>query len=75
MELNHFINRFGDCLSHTLPDAISGATKFRQLEEWSSIFALIVIAMIDSEYGRLLTADDIRKATTLEDLFHAIQSL
>jgi hypothetical protein len=30
--------------------------------------------MVDSEYGKVLTAEDIHKADTIEDLFGIIQS-
>lgn len=74
MEIKDFIEKFGACLHHTPTAEIDPTTKFKKLEEWSSIFALIVIAMVDSEYGKVLTAEDIHNADTIEDLFGIIQS-
>jgi acyl carrier protein len=74
MEINDFTEKFVACLHHTPDTEINSSTKFKKLEEWSSIFALIVIAMVDSEYGKVLTAEDIHKADTIEDLFGIIQS-
>lgn len=74
MEINDFIEKFVGCLHQTPGAEIGPATKFKKLEEWSSIFALIVIAMVDSEYGKVLSAEDIHKASTIEDLFAIIQS-
>ena len=74
MDINGFIVQFGACLHHTPIAEVNSKTQFKKLEEWSSIFALIVIAMVDTEYGKVLTAADIYKAETIEDLFGVIQS-
>lgn len=74
MDITDFIERFASCLYHTPSPAISPETEFKKLDEWSSIFALIVIAMVDSDYHTTLTADDIRNSTSLSDLFNLIQS-
>jgi acyl carrier protein len=44
------------------------------LDEWSSLIALSVIAMADEEYDVALKGDDIRNATTVEDLFNLTKS-
>ena len=49
-------------------------TKFKELEEWSSLTALSIIAMIDEEYDVTLKGDDIRNAVTIEDLFNVVKS-
>lgn len=74
MEINDFIEKFGACLHHTDAKDINEATQFKKLDEWSSIFALIVIAMVDSEYSKVLSAGDIHQANTISDLFGIIQS-
>lgn len=73
MTIDHFIEQFKMCLkdSHIL---LTPETQFRALEEWNSMFALIVIAMIDSEYQKELSADDIRSSKTLEDLFTVLNN-
>jgi acyl carrier protein len=74
MDITDFIERFAACLYDSPSSVISPNTEFKKLDEWSSIFALIVIAMIDSDYHKTLTADDIRNSKTLSDLFKLIQS-
>ena len=74
MELDGFLEKFRSTLQQTPIGNISPLTNFKKLDEWSSIFALIVIAMVDAEYGKVLTANDIHPANTLEDLFEIIQS-
>ena len=48
-------------------------TVFKELEEWTSILALSLIAMVDEVYDVTLDTDDIRNANTLEELYCAIQ--
>ena len=52
----------------------TATTAFKGLEEWSSLIALSVIAMVDEEYDVTLKGDDIRNASTIEDLFNLVQS-
>ena len=50
-------------------DSIVETTLFRELEEWSSMQALIVIAAIDEHYGVTITEKDFRAAQTVADLY------
>lgn len=74
MNLEQFIVNFTDLFDETDPDTISAMTRFKELDEWSSLFALSVIAMIDEEYDVEFRGDDIRNSTTVEDLFTIVQS-
>ena len=74
MDLTEFIRKFTACLNQTPPPVISPETEFKKLDEWSSIFALVVIAMVDSDYHKVLTSDDLRSSKSLSDLFNLIQS-
>ena len=50
MELKEFIQNFADQFDDTDTSVFTQETKFKELEEWSSLTALSVIAMIDEEY-------------------------
>ena len=47
---------------------------YKDMEGWSSMKALILIATIDSEYGILLNGEDISKASTLQDIYDIVKS-
>ncbi len=47
---------------------------FREMEDWSSMHALVVIALIDSEYDVLLNGNDLKGAETIRDLFNIIEN-
>ena len=48
-------------------------THFKELEDWSSLVALSVIAMIDEEYDVSLKGDDLLKSDTIQELFERIK--
>ena len=51
MEIKEFIENFAEQFDDTTVDVLSVETKFRELDEWSSLIALSVIAMVDEAYG------------------------
>lgn len=65
---SHFLDIFRS-LFYTEPNSIENSTRFRELEEWSSMQALIVIAAIDEHFGVTIPENEFRKAQTVEDLF------
>lgn len=73
MELKTFIENFAEQFDDTDTSVFTSATKFRELDEWSSLTALSVISMIDDEYDVVLKGDDIRSASTIEDLFNIVK--
>jgi acyl carrier protein len=74
MNLDQFIENFADLFDETDPDTIKATTQFKDLEEWSSLVALSVIAMIDEEYDIEFRGDDIRGSNTVKDLYDRIES-
>ena len=72
MSLERFIENFTDLFEETEPDTIQATTRFKELDEWSSLFALSVIAMIDEEYDVEFRGDDIRNSNTIEDLYNIV---
>jgi acyl carrier protein len=74
MELKEFIENFANQFDDTDPSEIMAETVFKELDEWSSLIALSVIAMVDEEYDITIKGDDIRNASTVEDLFNAVSA-
>ena len=70
MELKDFIENFASQFEETDASTIKAETEFRALEEWSSLTALSVIAMVNEEYDVQLKGDDMRSAKTIEDLYN-----
>jgi acyl carrier protein len=74
MEIKEFIDKFAEIFDDIDASALTAETKFRELDEWSSITALSAIAFADEEFDVELKGDDLRKADTILDLFNAIKS-
>ena len=72
MEISIFLQNFLEILEDTDPSLINPNTVFRDLEEWDSLTALSLIAMVDEEYSLKLTGDDIKKSATLQDIFNIL---
>ena len=74
MELKEFIENFANQFDETDASEIKAETEFRALDEWSSLIALSVIAMVDEEYDITIKGDDIRNSKTVEDLYNIVKS-
>ena len=74
MDIKQFISNFADQFDETELSDFTAETNFKDLEEWSSLTALSIIAMVDEEYDVLLKGDDIRSASTIADLFMIVSS-
>lgn len=74
MELKKFIEQFAEQFDDTAADQFTPKTVFKSLDEWGSLTALSIIAMIDEEMEVRITGADIRSVETIEDLFNLAKS-
>ena len=72
MDIKVFIENFAEQFDDTTVEMLNAETKFRELEEWSSLIALSIIAMVDEFYGITLSGEDIRGSQTIGDLFNKV---
>ncbi|MCR4614132.1 MAG: acyl carrier protein [Bacteroidaceae bacterium] len=72
MELNDFIANFADQFDETDASEIQADTRFHDLEEWSSLTAMGIIAMVRTKYDKAVTGREIRDCETVEDIFNMI---
>jgi len=74
MEIKEFIEYFAEQFDDTELSEFKPETVFHELDEYSSLIALSIIAMVDEEYGVTLNANDMSSAVTIEDLFNTVKS-
>lgn len=74
MEIQKFIEKFASQFEESDNKVFSSATKFRDIEEWSSLMAFSIIAMVDEEYNVKIKAEDIRNSQTIEDIYNIVKS-
>lgn len=72
--LDEFVNLFAEQFDETDPSEINAETEFHELDEWSSLIGLSVIAMVDEEFDVALKGDDVKNAVTVEDLYKNVMA-
>ena len=74
MEAKKFIENFVEQFDDVEANELTLEKNFRDIDEWSSLIALSVIAMVDEEYNVELKGDDISNSNTIEDLYNIVKS-
>lgn len=75
MNLQEFIENFAAQFDETDASEFTADTKFKQLDEWSSLTALSIIAMVDDEYDVIIKGNDIISSDTIQDLYNVVVQL
>lgn len=73
MEIKQFIENFAEQFDD-LNTELTPETRFREVEGWTSLVALLVITMVDDEYGVVLPPEEMRKTNTIQELFDLVNS-
>lgn len=74
MELNEFILNFADQFDDTDASEINADTVFHNLDEWSSLMGMSVIALAKTEYGKTITGAELKACVTVMDVFNLISN-
>lgn len=74
MDLQNFIQQLTEIFEDADPDTIKPEANFREIEGYSSLVAFLIMGLANEEYNVNLTADDMRKSNTIEDIFMIIKS-
>ena len=67
-----FIKKVRDLFDETVPSEISLNSRFRDLEEWSSLIGMGLMAMSSDEYKISITPAELQKVQTFEELAQVI---
>lgn len=73
MDVNEFIKKIEAEFEDLEPGKLKPESNFRDMFEWNSVNALILIALVNAEYNVVITGDDLRKSKTVNDIFKIIQ--
>jgi len=74
MEIKEFIENFANQFDDTDASEIQADTEYQELEEWSSLTAMSIIALAKTQYGKTITGREVRSCKTVEELFNLIAS-
>jgi acyl carrier protein len=72
MEANKFLKDFVEIFDDKPSEAITMNTVFRDIEGWSSMAALGLMAMVDIEYKIKISGQEIKDSQTVGDLYNII---
>lgn len=72
MEIKEFIEKFAEIFDDTDVATLTPETNFRDLDEWSSLSALGVMALAEDEFDVELAAAEMRQTNTIQELFDLI---
>lgn len=72
--LDEFVSLFAEQFDDTDPSEIMAETEFHELEEWSSLTAMGVIALAKTQFGKAITGKEIRGCVTVKDLYDLLMS-
>ena len=67
-----FLQNFADQFDDTEVEQLSLDTVMRDLDEWSSMIALSIMAMCDEEYDVILSANEMETANRIQDIYNIV---
>lgn len=73
MDITKFVELFADQFMDPNETTFTAETRFHELRGWSSMTALMEIAMMEENYGVTVPSEEIRDAVTIQDLFDAVK--
>ena len=74
MTLDEFVQAFAAEFDSTPEETFKADTCYKDLDEWGSLVALSIISMVDDEMEKRLTGADLRKCSTIEELYNLIET-
>jgi acyl carrier protein len=67
--IEEFLTKIKEQLEDVDTTALGTDNDFKELEWWSSMNALIIIAFINTEYGTKFTAAELKTCSTIRQLY------
>ena len=74
MDINAFMALIAEQYDDVELATLTPQTEFRKVEGWTSLVALMIITTIDEEYGVVITGDEMKTATSLQELYNLVAS-
>lgn len=69
MEIKEFIEKFAEAIEIDNIDVLKPETEFRELDEWSSISVILLIAFFDEQFEKEIGETEIRSCSTIKNLY------
>lgn len=72
MDINDFILKLEGEFEDVKAGSLKPVTSFRDIKNWSSMHALIIIALLDTEYNVTVRGEELKTCITISDLFNLV---
>ncbi len=72
MTLEEFVKAFSEEFDETPIENFAALTDYKSLDEWGSLTALSIIAMVDDQMEKRITGADLRSCNTIEELYNLV---
>ena len=72
MDKNEFLANCASQFDDTDPSEIQLDTKFHDLDEWSSIVGMTILAMAKVSYNKTISGEELKHCMTVEDVYNLI---
>jgi len=74
ISIEEFTNQLAAEFEDIDPSTITPSTNYREIKNWSSMYALIIIAFVDANFDVQLNADNLKNSQTIKDIYDIIIS-
>ena len=74
MEITDFLKTFASCFEDLTVENFSMDTEFQDMDDWTSMTAVLLIAKIEEVYNIEIETEEIRDCDTLQELFDLLSS-
>lgn len=72
MDIQELISLIENEFEEIEAGTLSASSSIRDMDGWSSMHALLLIALVDNHYDILLTGEELKNITTINDLYQII---
>ena len=73
MDERIFLEHFASIFDEVEVEELTMDPLFKDIDEWSSITALGLLAVMEEEYEVALTHNDIKKSATIRDIYNIVE--
>ncbi len=74
MKIEELIAKIEFEIDELTPGTLRPETNLKDTDIWTSMHALILIALIDTEYDVTINGEDLRQINSIQDIYNIIKS-
>lgn len=74
VSIEEFTNQLAAEFEDIDPSTVTPETNYREIKNWSSMYALIIIAFVDANFDVQLNAENLKNSQTIKDIYDIIVS-